>query len=512
MRLRWTAVPLAVFAFSGCGDAETTLQGGDLIDEPAHVVALSTYETSVGTLIEVFGSGFPEPSRGNTRLIFNGTFEDQGGASRPVDLEVDTRRIDRSTVRWTSFGPYENPFNPGSNEIGTFRGTVTARIVKPDGGTIDDDNPTEIRFKVLPSIIVREVQPTTASCNGPVKRALGGASYRLRVEAVGFDPQSFTYTLAMPALDLNPIAVRHVATGRYDAVGERGDFQVPPVPEGMQSYSAILTVEARDATGSTRTSAFVIAVHRPLEIFYNGNVDVAEVLAPVPVSGCIPGGEAGRVVDYGESTQETRTRNYQVSWNESWLNSHTVTAGNTQTIGLNETNGVGFSTSDGRNWNWSLGAEVGGEFGFSELVSVGVKVNGSVGGGGSHTDETNGSRSTGVNRETTTTETEEASRQQGGEQGENFSWEVSSSQSISRGFGGKVIAGTYGVFYRQAIRLMRRAAVVTYNQCGAATVVGDVDFNDWAWSPDLALGSSCPPLPASNLPPAQCVIPPCGAE
>ena len=99
-----------------------------------------------------------------------------------------------------------------------------------------------------------------------------------------------------------------------------------------------------------------------------------------------------------------------------------------------------------------------------------------------------------------------------GQVGGGFSWQVSSTQSISKTFGGTVIAGTFGVFYRQTIRMMRRAAVVTYNQCGSASVVANVDFADWTWAPDLALGDRCPPLPQSNLPPAQCTLDPCGGQ
>lgn len=507
-----SAAPLALGLAVACSGSEPPPAPAEAVVEPPHIVALSSYRGSVGTLIEAYGSGFPEGSEGSVRLLFRGTFATQSGQRYPVELETPARRVDRSTVRWTSFGPYQNPFAPSSSEVGTFSGTLTARLVSADGTTLDDASPVDVSFEVLPSIVVRELQPLTASCNGPAKRALGGAAYRLNVEALGFEPESFTYTISAPAVSMEAVSVRHLATGRFDGVGERGDFVLPAVPEGVQSYNALVSVEARDAAGATRQTAFAIAVHRPLEIFYNGNLEIAEVLAPVPVSGCIPGGEAGRDVAYGESMQETRSRSYNVSWNESWLTSHTVSQGTNQTIGLEETNGIGFSTTDGRSWNWSLGAEVGGEFGFSELVSVGVKVNGSVGGGTSTSVEQSGNRSTGINQETTTTETEEASRQQGGEQGEAFAWEVSSTQSVSRDFGGKVIARTYGVFYRQAIRMLRRAAVVTYNQCGAATVVGDVDFSDWAWSPDLALGNACPPLPASNLPAAACIIPPCAGE
>jgi hypothetical protein len=311
---------------------------------------------------------------------------------------------------------------------------------------------------------------------------------------------------------MGPIAMRHLASGQFDSVGERGDFTMPPVPEDRQSYQAIITVEARAESGEFYASSFAVGVHRPIEIFYNGAVDVAEVFAPVPVSACIPGGETGRMVEYGETMEETRNRGYEVNWNESWLASHTVSVGSSETIGLSETNGVGFSTTDEENWNWSLGSEIEGSFGISKLISLGLKVSGSVGGGGSHSTNSSTNRETEVNSSETTTDTEEASTSVGGENGGGFSWQVSSTNSITRGFGGRVLPGQYGVFYRQTLRLMRRASIVTYNQCGAATVVGDVDFSDWAWSPDLAIAEACPPLPVSNLPAQQCLIPPCAGE
>lgn len=502
---------LLVAGTLSCGTGEPPPSEPKL--SPPSVLALSTYASSLGSPIDVHGTSFPALDEAKTTLHFSGTFTPaNGGPAETVDLEVEPRRVDASTLRWTSFGPYANPFSAQGNQIGAFEGTVAARVYSSDGSMAEDESPLDLRFDVAPSIIVRELQPLSATCSGPVTRALGGAAYRLRIEAAGFDPVSITYTIAAPALRMAPVSVRHVATGRYDGVGERGDFFLPEVPDDIQSYDAIVAIVATDTEGKTRQTSFAISVHRPIEVYYNGNVDVAEVLAPVPVSACIPGGESGRSVEYSETIQETRSRNYQLSWNESWLDSHTVSSGSSQTIGLEESNGVGFSTTDEENWNWSLGAEISGEFSLSKLVSVGMSVSGSVGGGGSRSQTGSANREQGVNQSTTTTDTEEASSSVGGGTAESFSWDVSSSQSISRGFGGTVIARHYGVFYRQTLRLLRRAAVVTYNQCGAANVVGDVDFSDWAWSPDLALATSCPPLPESNLPKAQCLIPPCGVE
>lgn len=478
-----------------------------------HLLALSTYEASVGSVIDAYGSGFVQGDDVVTTIVFRGQFHaGDGTADGAIEIEADAHPVDAGTLRWTSFGPYKNPLSPNGSGVGVFEGTAAARVKLKDGTIVEDSAPSPILFKVLPSILVRGFEPLTASCGGEIKRGLGGASYRLRVEAIGFEPVSFTYNLAHPAIARRPVTLRHVASGRFDTMGMRGDFQLPPVPDGMQSYGAILTVQARDRSGAMHQNAFAISVHRPLEVFYNGNIEVAEVLAPVPVSGCIPGGEAGRDVEYNESMEETRTRQYEINWNQSWLSSHTVSSGHMQTIGLSETNGVGFSTTDGRSWNWSLGSEIGGTFGLSELVSVGVKVNGSVGGATTHSTENSATRQRGIEHSTTTTETSEVSMQQGGQQGGGLSWQVSSSQTISRQFGGRVIAKTYGVFYRQALRLLRRAAVVAYNQCGAANLIADVDFQDWTWSPDLALGQSCPPLPASNLPRKACLVPPCNRD
>lgn len=507
-------IPLLSLAIPivSCGsDPVATIEPIDVATAP-HVLALSTYGASVGTLVEVYGENFGVEDGAVVDLLFEGQFLHNDGTVEPVSSVQDARVLDKSTLRWTSFGPFENPFTADGRGIGTYEGTVAARITNADGTEQADPQPIDISFDVKPSLLVNGFQPLSASCNGNVLRGIGGASYRVEVEAIGFDPETITYTLSAPALQRDPISVRHIVSGKTDSVGDRGNFSLPQVPNDFPSYGAILTAQARDAEGNIYQNAFAFQVYRPLAVYYNGNVDVGEVLAATPVSGCIPGGVNGREVQYTESQAETRSRNYAVSWNESWLASHTVASGSSETIGLSERNGVGFSTTDGQSFNWSLGSEVGGTFGLDGLVSLGVKANAEVGGMRSQSTQNSVNRETGVNASSTTTETESVSQSAGQQQGEQFAWNVSSSQVISQGFGGHVIAGTFGVFYRQTLRLTRRAALVAYNQCGYATVVGEVDFTDWTWSPDLAIGNSCPPLPVSNLPAAKCYSQPCIGE
>ncbi|MEM9192587.1 MAG: hypothetical protein AAGF12_25655 [Myxococcota bacterium] len=481
-------------------------------DTAPELVAFNTYDASIGTLVEAYGQYFPERSEGVTMLHFRGSFDTVDGDSHAVDIAFETQRADNGTLRWDTFGPYRVPFAPNGNQVGTFYGSVTPEVVRRDD-TMTAGEPLDISFTVRPSVLVHEFQPVVASCGAPVERALGGAAYKLRVEAIGFTPATFTYSLAAPSLEgFEPIVVRRVAEGPFDTLGENGGFVMPPVPDDALSYGAVLSIQATDVDGRLHASTFAIAVHRPLEFFYNGNVQVAEVLAPTPVSACIPGGEAGRNASYNESMSETRSRTYNLNWNESWLNSHTVASATSATVGLTATNGVGFATTDGEAFRWSVGGEVGGTIGLSKVVSLGVKLKGEVGGERSRQVNNSQTATEGLNESATTTDTESATESNSGSQGGSFAWSVSSQESIDRDFAGHVIAGTYGVFYRQALRLLRRGVVVTYNQCGAAEVVGEVDFTDWTWSPDLALGNGCPPLPRSNLPQAECIISPCSGE
>lgn len=477
-----------------------------------HVAALSTYEAGVGTLIEIYGENFRDRDDGRMMVVFRGNYDTVDGSTYPVDEEFEAAPVDAGTLRWGTFGPFRVPFGATGDETGTFYGTVAARFVGDDGRVVEDSQPTEISLEVLPSILVHELQPLTASCGAPAQRLLGGAAYRARVEAIGFEPVSFTYTLSAPSLSGQEVSVRRLATGRFDTVGEHGDFFVPQVPEDVQAYGAIFTIQATAADGRSYFTSFGVGVHRPLEVYYNGNVQIAEIFAPTPVSGCIPGGEAGRNAEYNEAESETRARTYQLNWNESWLRTHTVASSSSSTVGLSETNGVGFATTDGEAFRWNVGGEVGGTIGISKMVSLGVKATFGIGGETSRSVENSANRETGLTASETTTDTESVAETGGASAGEAFSWTVSSTDTVARGFGGHVIAGTQGVFYRQTMRLLRRAALVTYNQCGAAQVVGEVDFTDWTWAPDLALGNQCPPLPASNLPEAECIISPCTGE
>jgi hypothetical protein len=77
-------------------------------------------------------------------------------------------------------------------------------------------------------------------------------------------------------------------------------------------------------------------------------------------------------------------------------------------------------------------------------------------------------------------------------------------------YSGKIPQGRHGVWYRQTVRYVRDAQLYSYNLCGVREVMGSMRFNTWAWSPALAVGQcEGANIPVSNLPPAQCLVPPC---
>ncbi len=86
-------------------------------------------------------------------------------------------------------------------------------------------------------------------------------------------------------------------------------------------------------------------------------------------------------------------------------------------------------------------------------------------------------------------------------------YSVSTTDAESLHTSGTVYAGLMGMWYRQTTRLARYGTVVAYDLCGNGTAVGHVMLDDWTWAPDLALGAECPP--ATNFPPADCLIEPC---
>lgn len=92
---------------------------------------------------------------------------------------------------------------------------------------------------------------------------------------------------------------------------------------------------------------------------------------------------------------------------------------------------------------------------------------------------------------------------------EQRTWMESSTDQSVQSFTGDIPRTAAGMFYRQTSRYVRRAEVRAYNLCGLARHAGELQFNEWRWAPELALGDDCETQPRSRLPDAACIIEPC---
>lgn len=250
----------------------------------------------------------------------------------------------------------------------------------------------------------------------------------------------------------------------------------------------------------------------------------------------------------GYGTTDTISRTEAEAVTNTTTESSSLT--NTQTHTESDTNTFNYSTSNGENWSSSdkVGATVGaeGEAGIplvaSGKVSAEARYDRTWARGGnsgegrnwgkSHTstDSSSLSESYTLSESNSNTKsfsdtesraesrtynfgasaTEDQRVTQGMSEAETNTWTRSESHSTLTSYSGFIPVDRFGVFYRQTIRMVRRAYVVTYDACGVGTPSGQILMNEWNWAPDLALGASCDSeLPPSNLPPAKCHIPPC---
>jgi len=86
-------------------------------------------------------------------------------------------------------------------------------------------------------------------------------------------------------------------------------------------------------------------------------------------------------------------------------------------------------------------------------------------------------------------------------------WVTTETNTTLMSYSGKIPLSRYGVWYRQTVRYVREAQVYSYDLCGTRELMGSLSFNEWAWSPALALGDECggSTMPRPALPDAGCV-------
>jgi hypothetical protein len=452
-----------------------------------------------------------------TLLQFTGTYFRSDGLEEDVDFTIEPEVLSETQVSW-KFGPYQVPFCSTGDKTGTFWGDIRAINVLKEGGELLQEGTLGVEIQVLPSIVVRSFQPAMADCVSHSDMVLDHVPYQLEVEAIGFQPVDFKYTISPGALmspdttqdaSSEPTIVTHSANGSWDRLGDQEYFNFAPVPFGVHGYDTWVKIEARAVGGETHSYLLPLTVRQPLVARYAGQVEVAQIYDAVPVSGCIYGDETGRSVQYTETHEEVRERelgtSYSTGWEQSYTESHTATYGE----GGAEANRVGFSTTDGMTFGWNVNTEVSGEVGFQGLAKVGFSVGMGISFEQSHSETVSGDHTVSSNWNYSEAATESQTASETVTQEGSEILRVRSSESESLNYAAELLPMKYGVFYRQTTRLVRKVEIVAYDLCGNWTVVGSMMLSDYTWAPDLAMGDTCPPFPESNLPKAECFISPC---
>jgi hypothetical protein len=463
---------VALLLSSGCG-----VSVGEMTDDPPLVLGLTRTQISVGQENEIVGGHFLNGVDGYTEVRLEGEYHTKEGGTYPISMQWRPHWEDGNRLVWAQFGPFQVPFSPTGDELGTFNGTLTAINFEPSGAQVESA-PAEVTLEVLPSVIIRKLQPLTAQCESPSHVVLGGFPYEVTAEAVGFEPVNFSYVVFGEPGVAAPRIMRQMATGTVDQYGAGGDLGFAlPTPD-LPFYIGTFAVAALGTDGVERVIALSYGVHNAIEYVNARKVEVAEIESAVPVSGCHSGGDTqGRTLTYSETTTDMRQRTVGVTWNESFSEQASSMNGGstTQTFGINynisqsETMGweMGFSTT--------IGAEIGAEIkaGVPETVQAGVssKLSSSLTASRSIYGSSTRGYSVGRNYSQSDTESWAFTQTKGHEvsQGGQDFWTVSSSESTIMQFQGNILPGEYGVFYRQTTRLGVEGMIVAYNLCGLPT-------------------------------------------
>lgn len=484
-------------------------------------VAPEHLSIGVGDALVLRATNLVAPTEGYVEATFRGAFEPtDGSAPSSVNFTVPLARTSDTTLEWKHFGDGRVPFVRAGDTLGAFHGTIFLTNRTFDGRSARQP---ESSFKttevvVEPSLVVRTFMPGsrtwTASCTNVPTGVLNDVPYRLSVQALGFDPAAFRYTVSEglsvgEQAELTPTVVEHEATGARDELGVAEPLRFATVPAAQPRFRASIEVVATDTAGNEHSLFIPFVVHPPIELRYDGNVQVAELYEPTPVSGCIPGGINGRDVTYSETHSETRTRTLSVAWTTTNITALSTQHSETYGQGDAASNSIGWDNTQGSNWNWNVHGEIRGEMGTSAVGKVGFAAGGGVGGGGSSSTGRSGSEQWSKNHSYSESLdiTQSESMAQAETQSDSLS--ISSTQSEALDFRTFLLPNQFGTFYRQTTRLLMRGTIVAYDLCDNPTEVGEMTFNDYTWAPDLAMAPSCPPLPTSQLPPAQCLIAPC---
>lgn len=371
MKVRAAILTLVLAGCGGEGGSDPTgptVQPRPLPEPALRMIAPTAVRA--GEDITVFGKGFADQAVGETRLTFEGIFQTSSGKTNQVQLEVKPRFDNQGMMTW-NFGP-NIPFTT-EEDTGTFRGVLKAKNVGLDGSEKQAPQAIGVEIQVLPSILIRQMRPVHAGCPVGITATTDETKFLFEVKAVGLKagsqnaPLRFVYTFLKENFQFTgyfgnqsgldpeslfpqsgPVSVvedvyngtistlgtgvpKNVYVFKGGVTGSVGslptgadnlfglsDLTTAPVPTvqgnyAADKYTATMNIVALDSAGQQTKRSIKVDVYTPVEVSIDKPPTPVRSFDPVPVSGCIPGGDIGRDVTYTEMTSETRTRAFAFS-------------------------------------------------------------------------------------------------------------------------------------------------------------------------------------------------------
>ena len=403
-----------------------------------------------------------------------------------------------------------------------------------------------------------------APCKAPALRVFGGVPYVMEVEAIGFTPVRFSY-----AINEGPAGYQtfnHAASGQVDRVGDASwtateTLKFAELSDTEETGTVTITISATDTAGQLHSSVLPIPLVRMMQMYSDGQLRLAEYYQPEVVNGPIVGA-LGTSVSYSESRSESRQQGVSVgisksfsesngtssdsNWSEGISVSESTDTSKSTSLGYSEgessgeSYGVdygsststsnGGSSSDGTTWTMGgdlglgkilsipgLGASMGYSRNESESTTWDTTTSDSKGESWGQTYGVNSQHSIGESTSESEGHSESTTYNMGGSEGvsQNFTvgdseswgetWSKSEDWSSSLSYSSRVPNGRCAMVYRQTVRYVREAVLYAHDMCGVRSTVGKMTFNEFKWSPNIAIGTDCNDLP-STQPKAECFL------
>jgi hypothetical protein len=445
------------------------------------LVAVSPDRWALGDTVQVVGSDFIDPAHGQLVLHFKGHFMDDQGANQNYEGDVSLSYLDAGHAQFV-FGPSVF-FSPTGDHLGSFTGS--ARVISQynvNGQPTDrrDSNELSSSITVAPSVLLETLHSVDEGCEGVSGETIVNQNLAIGVRPLGLGGAAAaritfisptiqaTYSAGGDQMSANATSSNGSNTIEVALGGDLSVLLDPkhqPVPVHLsapvsfgftQTQDVILSALTTGPVGGPGANVASIGVEIEggggqvqrvvaLNVFnqgeilpYDGNTNLVERYAAQQVSGCFPGGDQGRELQYNESQSESHSRHLGAHFN------------------MEESESLGFT--------------VGGGFSFFDLFSINA----------STTSEMRWSQSYGM----------------------DVAAEVQSSTSIGTVFSGHILPTYFGVCYRQTERVERKIGLVLHTACGRHGQIGEAVLTDWNYGVDIAVGPTCPPptnLPPAQM-------------